>query len=297
MQLEGKRVLITGAGSGIGRALAIEASRLGMSVALCGRRSEALEATLMQLAPNKGHLCLAGDVTDPALRQAVRDYLHRHWGDLDVLINNAGLLSIGPIRNTTDANLEQMMSINVVAPIALTREILPLLRNAKGARVVNVGSMFGDIPYPLFAAYCASKFALRGLSSAMRRELRGDGIGVTYASPRGARTHAAEALEPLREALQMTLDDPAVVARRIWRAVKANRDNVYAKGPERFFVLVQRLFPGLVDRSIAKQMMDPRVQRVLQGESRPAPKPALGPSAVHDGDRAGVPSLRSIGRR
>ncbi|MGE5260612.1 MAG: SDR family oxidoreductase, partial [Actinomycetota bacterium] len=91
MQLEGKRALITGAGSGIGRALALEASRLGVTVALCGRRAEPLFETLSKMTPGR-HLRLRGDITAPAVRRGIRDYLWHQWGGLDVLVNNAGLV-------------------------------------------------------------------------------------------------------------------------------------------------------------------------------------------------------------
>ena len=190
MQLEGKRALITGAGSGIGRALAIEASRRGMTVALCGRRADALYETLSQMAPGNGHLRLRGDITDPAVRRGLRDYLWQHWGGLDVLVNNAGARRRRSAGSHDDAELERVMVTNVVAPLALSREMLPLLRRAMPSRIVNVGSMFGDIAYPLFATYSASKFALRGLSIAMRRELKPYGIGVTYAAPRATKTES-----------------------------------------------------------------------------------------------------------
>ena len=138
---------------------------------------------------------------------------------LDVLVNNAGVIAIGPLACATDDEFERMMATNVIAPLALTREMLPLLRRAMPSRVVNVGSMFGDIPYPLFAAYSASKFALRGLSIALRRELRGYGVGVTYAAPRATKTEAARVLDPLVEPMQMRMDNPAQVATQIWRAV------------------------------------------------------------------------------
>ena len=162
-----------------------------------------------------------------------------------MLVNNAGVVPVGPLACTTDAELEQVMATNVVAPMALTRELLPLLRRAMPSRVVNVGSMFGDIPYPLFAAYSASKFALRGLSGALRRELEAYGVGVTYAAPRATRTSAAQAFDYLVEPMQMRLDDPARVAAHIWRSVMKDRTAPMPKGPERLFVLMQRLLPRI----------------------------------------------------
>jgi len=263
MQLEGKRALITGAGSGIGRALAIEASRRGMIVALCGRRGEALAETLSMMSPTGRHMRLRGDITNPAVRRGMRDHLWRQWGGLEVLVNNAGVVPVGPLACATDVELEQVMAINVVAPLALTREMLPLLRRATPSRVVNMGSVLGDIPYPLFAAYSASKSALRGLSIALRRELKPYGIGVTYAAPRATRTNAADAMAPLVEPMQMRLDEPDRVAARVWRAVMKEADSAYGKGPERLFILLQRLFPRLIDRAIAAQMADARVQDYL----------------------------------
>jgi NAD(P)-dependent dehydrogenase (short-subunit alcohol dehydrogenase family) len=263
MQLEGKRALITGAGSGIGRALAIEASRRDVVVALCGRRANALAETLSMMPPSGGHMRLRGDITNPTVRRGIRDHLWRQWGGLDLLVNNAGVVPVGPLACASDAELEQVMAINVVAPLALTRAMLPLLRRAPPSRIVNVGSMLGDIPYPLFATYSASKCALRGLSIALRRELKLYDIGVTYAAPRATRTNAAHAMAPLIEPMQMRLDEPDRVAAQIWHAVTKDIDSAYGKGPERLFVLLQRLFPGLIDRAVASQMADSRVQDYL----------------------------------
>jgi len=265
MQLEGKRALITGAGSGIGRALAIEASRLGMTVALCGRRAEALHETLSLMTASGRHLRLRGDITDPAVRRGMRDYLWRQWGGLEVLVNNAGVITAGPLARATDRELERLAATNIVAPLALIREMLPLLRRAAPARIVNIGSIFGDIAYPLFAAYSGSKFALRGASMALRRELLPYGIGVTYAAPRATRTEAAKAYDPLLEPMRIRLDDPSEVAAQIWRAVARELDSAYARGPERLFVLIQRLIPRLIDRAIAAQMADPRLKDYLAG--------------------------------
>ncbi len=263
MQLESKCALITGAGSGIGRALAIEAARRGMTVALCGRRGDSLHATLALMKSDKAHLRLRGDITDPAVRRGLRDYLWQRWGRLDVLVNNAGIVVAGPLAHATDTDLERMMMTNVVAPIALSREMMPLLRFAAPSRIVNVGSIFGDIAYPLFAPYSASKFALRGFSMAMRREFKPYGIDVTYAAPRATKTDPTKGFEELVKPLNMHMDDPDVVAAQIWRAVARDRDIAYAKGAERLFLLIQRFAPKMVDRAIAAQMADPRIQDYL----------------------------------
>ena len=192
MQLKGKCVLITGAGSGIGRALAVEAARRGMTVALCGRRADALAQTAALLGAGTAHIVIQADVTRPDARRMLVDRIRERWGKLDVLINNAGIVAGGAVESLNDDALERVLATNVTAPIALTRDLLPLLLAGRPSRVVNVGSMFGDIAFPLFAAYSASKFGLRGFSDALRREFRDRGVGVTYAAPRATKTEAVE---------------------------------------------------------------------------------------------------------
>ncbi len=254
MQLEGKFALVTGAGSGIGRALAVEGSKRGMTLAVCGRRADALAGTLALLDSSKAHMVIPADVTREDDRAAIVARLKEAWGRLDVLVNNAGVVAGGALEKETDAALEQLIATNVTAPIALTRDLLPLLLAAKPSRVVNIGSMFGDIPFPLFAAYSATKFALRGFSEALRREFRERRISVTYAAPRATKTEAADALEKLIAAMQPRLDDPATVAAQIWTAVEKGEASVYPGKVERLFVVLQRLFPAFVDSAVCKQM-------------------------------------------
>ena len=252
MQLKGKCAVITGGGSGIGRALAIEAAGRGMCLALFGRRREALQHAMLKL-PGTGHFIVAGDVTEPADRKALLSTVDRRWGKLDMLVNNAGVVPVGPLISTSDSELGSAIATNLLAPMALARDAVPLLRQAEGGRIVNIGSVLGDIPYPLFAAYSATKSGLRGFSIALRRELAPLGIGVTYAAPRATRTAASLPLRALIEPFNMKLDMPQTVARSIWNAVAREADSVYPAGAERLFVLIQRLMPHVVDRSIAKQ--------------------------------------------
>ncbi|MFG1479991.1 SDR family NAD(P)-dependent oxidoreductase [Xanthobacter sp. V4C-4] len=252
MPREAKRVLVTGGGSGIGRALAVEAGRRGMRVALCGRRRAALDATAAELPSSAHPLVIDADLTRAADRARVVAGLSEAWGALDVLVNNAGVIEGGRVEDMDDRVLDEVFRTNVLAPMALTRDLAPLLAAARPARVVNVGSVFGDIAYPGFAAYSASKFALRGFSSALRREWKPLGIGVTYVAPRATRTDAAGAFRDLIAATGMRLDPPERVAARIWQAVEAGRDAAYPPGPERVFVLIQRLAPRLIDRALGR---------------------------------------------
>ena len=253
MLREHKCVLITGAGSGIGRALSVEAAQRGMIVALCGRRETALEATSTLLGEGRRHLIIPADITTPQDRRRIVEIISDRWKALDVLVNNAGVVEGGAIEKFDDEAITRTFLTNVVAPIALTRDLMPLLVAAKPSRVVNIGSVFGDIAYPQFSGYSASKFALRGFSNALRREWRQTGIGVTYAAPRATRTDAAVAFDGLIATANMSVDSPAQVARRIWRSVASGHDSIYAPAPERIYVLIQRIFPQIIDWALSRQ--------------------------------------------
>jgi len=249
---EQKLVLITGAGSGIGRALSIEASQRGMKVALCGRRRDALEATSALLGSAASHhLIIPADITRSEDRRRIVSRIRDERGALDILINNAGIVEGGPLEKFDDDALARTFQTNVLAPMALTRDLLSLLMAAKPSRVVNVGSIFGDIGYPDFTCYSAAKFALRGFSIALRREWKHKGIGVTYAAPRATRTDAAVAFADLIAKTKMQMDTPEQVAHQIWRAIADGRNSVYAPAPERVYVLIQRLFPRAIDWSLS----------------------------------------------
>jgi len=252
MQPEQKLVLVTGAGSGIGRALCVEAAQRGFAVALCGRRQDALEATRALLSTWAPHLIIPADITRPEDRHRIVERIRNERGALDILINNAGIVEGGPLETFADDALARTFQTNVVAPMALTRDLMSLLMTARPSRVVNVGSIFGDIGYPEFTCYSAAKFALRGFSIALRREWKRKGIGVTYAAPRATRTDAAVAFADLIAKTKMNMDSPEQVARQIWRAIACGHDSVYAPAPERVYVLIQRLFPRIIDWSLSR---------------------------------------------
>lgn len=254
MQLKDRNALITGAGSGIGRALAIEAVAQGMTVALAGRRTEALEETRDLLEDPERGLVFPIDVTDAVQRGRLREAVGAAFGRLDLLVNNAGVQSVGPLGGLDDGALEAMACTNLVAPMALTRAMLDLLRAAAPSRIVNIGSMFGLIGFPLFTGYSATKFGLRGFSDALRRELKDTGVGVTFAAPRATATATMAHSQHLVEPFGMRIDAPEAVAKRILKAVKRDARTIYPAGAERLFLMLQALRPGLVDNAIAKQL-------------------------------------------
>jgi short-subunit dehydrogenase len=252
MQREGRRVLITGAGSGIGRALAMKAAARGCTVALCGRRQDALEETA-SLLPNAGsHLIVPADIRHASDRARIVTAIGEAWGHLDVLVNNAGIVPSGDLASLDDDLLSEVFATNVVGPIALTRDLIPLLRKGKTPSVLNIGSVFGEIPFPGFVAYSASKGAVKAFSIGLRREVQRLGISVTYVAPRATDTAAALSLSALKPSARPKLDSPERIAATAWEAMERRRRTAYAKGPERFFILLQTLFPRLVDTAVSR---------------------------------------------
>lgn len=248
-----KTVLITGAGTGIGRALAVEADRLGHRLILVGRRPQ----PLVELASGLQRASvLPADVTTPRGRALIAASVVQTG--LDILINNAGVVPSGAIGTTMDDEIAAALALNVAAPIALTRDLLDSLIVSRG-QVVNMGSIFGDIAFPYFAIYSASKFALRGFSDALRRELAPQGVGVTYVAPRATRTDAAQGFDRLIGPMAMTLDAPEAVAAHAWRAITARKREQLPPTRERLFVALQRLRPTLIDRALIRLARDSAV--------------------------------------
>ena len=260
MQLDGKVVVITGAGSGIGRALAVSLATAGCRLVLVGRQVVALEQTAAAIGSDKV-LIVAADIAKAEDRQRLLQQVEGGYGRLDILVNNAGMVAVGALADMTDGAIGAMVTTNLLAPMLLVRAFLPLLQlSGPGSRIVNVGSVFGDIAYPLFAAYSATKFGLRGFSDAMRRELRRQGIGVTYIAPRATKTPASAEFSALIEPFAMTMDSAETVAGQIRLAIARDARTSYARGFERAFVLIQRLVPRLIDRAVSRQLAAARMK-------------------------------------
>lgn len=256
-----KTVLITGAGSGLGRALAVEANRHGHRIILVGRRDAPLAETATLI---RDVMILPADITTAAGRASIAATVADTG--LDILINNAGIVPSGTLETLSDEEIAATLAVNVAAPLSLTRDLLRALSASRG-QVVNMGSVFGDIGFPYFSAYSASKFGLRGWSDALRRELAPRGIAVTYLAPRATRTDAAAGFDRLVGPMAMTLDDPQVVAARAWQAIAARRREQLPASRERLFVTLQRLRPAIIDRALIRLARDPAVIAAARNSS------------------------------
>lgn len=251
MKLEGKLVLLTGASGGIGEALAQELAVQGARLLLHGRRASALERLCKELPHPERHQTMIADLGSPQERARLLQHPALDEG-LDVLINNAGCNQFAWLEDQSSEQVERQLLLNVEAPIQLTRMLLPRLR--KPAVIMNVGSSFGAIGYAGYSVYCASKFALRGFSEALGRELEGTGIQVLHFAPRATRTRLnSEAAYEMNAELGTHTDSPQDVAEEAVIALCNETRRSWLGWPEKLFVRLNGLLPGLVDRALAKQ--------------------------------------------
>jgi len=255
MKIIHRRILLTGATGGIGKALALELTRAGASLLLTARNSERLAQLQRQVEELGGHAeTVPADLATAEGRRAVT--VAAASFRVDTLINNAGSNHLGLFATQDEASIEQMLAANLAAPMLLTRVVLPVLKRQEYACIVNVGSILGSLATPGQAAYSATKFALRGFSEALRRELAPDGIGVVYVAPRATDTAMNDSrTREMNERLGVSMDPAEKVANAIVEAMSSDRRERYLGWPEKLFVRINALFPGLVDRALGKQRL------------------------------------------
>ncbi|WP_273828715.1 SDR family oxidoreductase [Pseudomonas sp. SBT1-2] len=260
MRLSDARVVLTGASGGIGLAIAGALCASGAKVLAVARRRAPLEPLL---ARYPDQLCwVAADLTFLADRRKVLTAAQA-MGGINLLINAAGVNHFAMLEQLDDSDINAMLAVNIGAPVCLTKTLLPLLKQAESAMVVNVGSTYGSIGYPGYAVYCATKFALRGFSEALRRELADTRVGVLYVAPRATHTSMnSPAAQALNDALKSNVDDPQTVASAVIHAIAGDRRDLYLGWPERFFMRLNSLLPNLVDRGLRKQL--PLIRRLSQ---------------------------------
>jgi NAD(P)-dependent dehydrogenase (short-subunit alcohol dehydrogenase family) len=176
--------LITGASSGFGRSIAEAALNRGDSVVATARRVE----QLADLGPDERVHRVSLDVTDAAQREAAVDRAIERFGRIDVLVNNAGRTQVGAVEETTDAELRSLFDLHFFGPAALTRAVLPHMREQGGGTIVQMSSVGGQTTAPGFGAYSATKFALEGLTETLRDEVASFGIRTLIVEPGAFRT-------------------------------------------------------------------------------------------------------------
>ena len=238
MRFKDRRVLLTGGSGAMGRLIARDIRKAGGHL------------TIVDLnPPEDGGAFIAGDLSTAAGLDALCARVAAEpW---DILINLAGIQHFGPLEAQTPAHLNATYMVNLVAPARLAQAVLPGMKARGRGQIANVGSIFGSINFAHFATYSSSKAGLRALSQALRRELIQTGVGVTYVAPRAVRTPLnSDAVNAWAKLTGMTMDEPGAIARRIVRAIRDDRKDVYLGFPEALFVRLNGFAPGLIDGAL-----------------------------------------------
>jgi len=253
MKLPGKKIVLTGASGGIGSAVAKALAVEGCQLLLAGRNTNKL-AMLMDSLEGSGHSILSADLNSSEGRASLLESASEF--QTEVLINGLGTNQLCLLETTKDSNIESIIATNLRVPIQLCRDFLPLLKNCPNAVIVNIGSILGSIGYAGSSVYCASKFGLRGFTESLRRELADTNINVIYFAPRATNTELNSAeMQQMNKELGNTVDEPDWVAKMLIKTLKdGNPANRYLGRAESFFVRLNSLFPGLVDKALLKQL-------------------------------------------
>jgi len=255
MKIEEARIILTGASGGIGQALARELISHKARLGLVGRQTEKLTSLATELQEAGGDvIAITADLTNSTGQNHLIAQMREHFNGTDILINNAGMSAFCDFSQLNPEKEEQIFRTNVLAPMQLTRAILPEMLTRGSGRIVNIGSTFGSIAFACFTSYSASKFALRGFSEGLRRELNDSNIGVTYVAPRAVNTELnTSAIRQMADRVKMKMDEPDFVAKHIVKAIMNDKKDVYLGFPESLFVRLNAIFPRLVDGALQSQ--------------------------------------------
>jgi short-subunit dehydrogenase len=256
--LQGRRVLITGASSGIGRSLAQQLAQAGSRLVLAARSADNLHELAGTLSLPKDHvLVLPTDVTSEQDRQNLLEQIVLHFGGLDVLVNNAGIASWDHFAHSTEEILRQIMEVNFFAPAELIRRAIPILVQGEQPAVVNVASMCGRRAMPAWSEYSASKYALCGLTEALRGELARFDIDALLIVPGLTRSDFPRHFLRTQGRAQIEFDKgmpPEQVAAGIVRSLRSNKTETVLGSDARWMLRFHRFFPRLLDNLIARRV-------------------------------------------
>lgn len=272
--LTGLRVCVTGASQGIGRALVLEAARRGCHVLAAARSRELLD----QLETEAGGISsfvrtVAADVTKTEDRAAMVEAAVRHFGGMDVLVNNAGIGATGHFMDSEPDVLRQIFEVNFFGLTETTRAFLPLLKQGVTPAIVNISSVVGKRALPARSLYSASKFAVMGFSEAIRAELAKDGIDVLVVSPGLTQTNFSKNM--LEQKARMQMDHmrgmtSEEVAAATMNAVERGSLDVTLTLRGKMLVLVNRFAPWVVDHFSKKKVRELFADEIAERKKKQA---------------------------
>ena len=240
---------MTGASSGIGEATARVLAAAGLRVAVCARRQARLDQLAAAIEATGGEAVVYPlDVTEGPAVRAMADHVAARWGRIDVLVNNAGRGLSATFEDSKPEELRELLELNVVAAFTAIQAVLPWMRRQGGGHIINVSSIVGQRGVPYRSVYSATKFALGGLSEALRVELAGTGIRVSLVYPIVTATEFHD-VEPRRagSGVHGPIQSSEHVARCILRCVRHPRTEVYPYRPSWLLAVANVIAPRLVD--------------------------------------------------
>lgn len=287
--------MITGASSGIGRCLAREAARQRWRVLSVARRRERLEDLTREILENGGAAeMLVADVCDPRTPQRIVDTAMRAFGRIDALVNNAGTGAHRALLEQSNEALDLQWQLHVAAPLRISRAALPMLQASRGS-IVFIGSGLARVPAPYYGAYCAAKAAVRAVSTQLRRELRADGIAVTYVDPGVVDTEFSEAAGKDRERDVLAVR-PERVAKVMLRGIERRARVVNVVPSHALGAMLGEFFPGISDAAMPRfvKKPEPIPRQSSQEPPRPEPRPSHANSS--DFERALAPIAHRMER-
>jgi NAD(P)-dependent dehydrogenase (short-subunit alcohol dehydrogenase family) len=265
MDTNRRRVLITGAGSGLGLALAHRYARSGARVACVDLIAERTEAAAASLS-GTGHFAHVADVGDDASMQALHDRIQREWGGLDVLINNAGIASVGPMVDTTMEEWRRVLDIDLLGVVRGCRLFLPAMMTARKGQIINTASFAGLASAPGMMSYGVAKAGVVALSDQLRAEVHHSGVRVAVICPAFFRTNlmdtaiASERIKTRVENMMDTSPDTLDgVADKVFTAAEHGEFMIIPTKREPMRWRIKRWLPGLYF-SMVRKLADSRVR-------------------------------------
>lgn len=249
-----KKIVITGANGGIGQLICENLAHEKAELILISQDEASLQA-LCQRMKNMG--CKADYIqADFSTIAGITEIasIISEIDHIDMLINLAGMMSFNSLGLESIDHIEKIYHVNVLAPVILTRALLPQMVARKSGHIVNIGSIFGSISFPYFSLYSSSKAAIRSFSESLMRELDGCGVKVSYIAPRAVATKMnGGMIDEYLKKTKSNVDDASKIAKKIISIIKKEKKFSYIGFPEKLFVRLNYLCPSLVSAGIQNQ--------------------------------------------